>query len=90
MTRLLLPLPALALLAACGGGDAITTTAENQVVLNDSQANYAFANDGEGPIANEMADDNMAMPMGNDAIGMNGADAMSMNDTGAMEMNTAP
>lgn len=36
MTRLLLPLSALALLAACGGGDAITTTADNQVVLNDA------------------------------------------------------
>ncbi|KQM22851.1 hypothetical protein ASE73_01000 [Sphingomonas sp. Leaf24] len=44
-------LPVLALLGACGGQE-ITTTNDNNVVLNDVYANAAFRNDGE--VGNEM------------------------------------
>jgi hypothetical protein len=68
----LLPLAALPvalLAAACGGAsNDIVTTNDNNVVLNDLQANYASTNDGEVPADNGMAG-NMAEPM---------------NDTGAM------
>jgi hypothetical protein len=64
----LLPLAALpvALLAAACGGSSndIVTTNDNNVVLNDLQANYASTNDGEVPADNGMAG-NMAEP-GND------------------------
>ncbi len=43
--------PALALLAACGAQEVVTTNDSN-VVLNDTYANAAFRNDGE--VGNEM------------------------------------
>ncbi len=67
-------LPAALALAACGGGQEITTTDSNNVVLNDAHANVAFTNDDEVP-ANEMivvnstptegGEANSAMPAGN-------------------------
>jgi uncharacterized protein YcfL len=59
----------LTLLAACGGGDDITVTNENNVVLNDAIENYAVTNDGE--------------VSANDAAAMNATDAnmMMSNDT---------
>lgn len=51
--KTLVALPLLALVAACGGGSDIVVTNENNVVLNDAQANYASVNDGE-MAANDM------------------------------------
>ena len=67
MKRLLIAsaLPALALLSACGGGNEIVTTNDNNVVLNDAHSNYAFANEGEMPANDAGA---MAHDMGNDTM----------------------
>jgi hypothetical protein len=46
---ILAALPLLAALGGCGGGNDIVTTNDNNVVLNDAQANYASTNDGEVP-----------------------------------------
>jgi len=46
-TLALAGLPVAVLLAACGSSNDIPVTADNQVVLNDAQSNYAFTNDGE-------------------------------------------
>ncbi|MHA6722237.1 hypothetical protein [Sphingomonas sp. RS2018] len=70
MRRLTLAIvPATLLLAACGGGQDIVVTNENNVLLNDAQANFAVTNDGEMS-ANDMAE-------------MNAMDAnmMTMNET---------
>jgi hypothetical protein len=55
MKRILIPaaLGALSLLAACGPANDIAVTGDNNVVLNDAHANYAFTNDDEAS-ANEM------------------------------------
>lgn len=73
---LLASLAPLTLLAACGGGDDITVTNENNVVLNDSLENYAVTNDGE-MTANDAAMMNATdgnMMMSNDAAMMNGTE----------------
>lgn len=50
MTKpLLLALPLVALLGACGGGEEVRVTNDNNVVLNESYDNMAFSNDGEDP-----------------------------------------
>ena len=74
MKRLLIAstLPVLALLGACGGGNDITTTNDNNVVLNDAQANYAFTNDGD-----MTANDAAALP----ADPMNGTGGVSNDAT---------
>lgn len=74
MRRLMLAVLPVAALAACGeAANDIPVTNDQNVVLNDAQANYAFENDGEGPMAMERADDNMMMT--NDGMMMNGMDA---------------
>lgn len=75
MRRLALTaVPAALLLAACGGGQDIAVTNDNNVVLNDAHANTTFTNDGEMPandpaMANGMEPMNTADPMmGNTAM----------------------
>ncbi|MFV1920021.1 hypothetical protein VPH46_11430 [Sphingomonas sp. MJ1 (PH-R8)] len=77
----MLMLPLVALLGACGGGEEVRVTNDENVVLNDSYDNMAFSNDGEDP-ANAMGsaggtdgammgngtDANMAMPTTNDTL----------------------
>jgi len=66
-------LPAALALAACGGGDDITVTNDNNVVLNDAHANVAFTNDGEMGANDAM--------MANDTGMMNAGDPMMANGT---------
>ena len=77
MKRLLIAsaLPVLALLSACGGGNEITTTNDNNVVLNDAHANYAFSNEDEVPANGAGA---MSHDMGN------GTMSNDMMDNGTM------
>ncbi|MBB3911281.1 hypothetical protein [Sphingomonas desiccabilis] len=77
----MLMLPLVALLGACGGGEEVRVTNDENVVLNDSYDNMAFSNDGEDP-ANAvgsaggadgaMMDNgtggNMTMPAGNETL----------------------
>lgn len=77
MKRLLIAstLPVLALLGACGGGNEITTTNDNNVVLNDAQANYAFTNDGDmtandaAMMSNDTMNGSMDHSMSNGSMG---------------------
>jgi hypothetical protein len=64
----MLMLPLVALLGACGGGDEVRVTNDENVVLNDSYDNMAFSNDGEDP-----ANATGGGAMGNDAM-MGGGD----------------
>lgn len=75
-------LPMLALLGACGGND-ISTTNDNNVVLNDSQDNYAFTNDGEMPAngSDTMSGSSMDGMNGNAAMPANGMDSAPMNES---------
>jgi hypothetical protein len=76
MKRLLIAsaLPVFALLGACGGGTEITTTNDNNVVLNDAHANFAFTNDGDTPandagaMQHDMANGSMDHTMSNDTM----------------------
>lgn len=69
----LFAVPLLATLAACGPANDITVTNDNNVVLNDLQANYAFTNDGDVPAndANTMAPVEPANGMMNDTAPAN-------------------
>ncbi|GAA0437917.1 MULTISPECIES: hypothetical protein [Sphingomonas] len=74
-------LPLVALLGACGGGEEVRVTNDENVVLNDSYDNMAFSNDGEDPanaagsaggadgaMMGNGTDGNMTMPAGNDTL----------------------